>query len=681
MPFEPFPILNQMYFPQKQGENLMKTLSVLRQVNKKQWYRLFITTITIILLSFYVVFSFNNEEFSLPANPLSNDLSDDSFMPLQGDYASLLDEEKEEDQDDSEKDDELNDKEQDNEEITEQAENETQGMGDVVTETDENSPHLELIDDKGDSSSNIDNEYFSTTIVDGETVTDPNYKFRIIQKDHDYTVENIEVRLNNTPVENFQGQVTLEENENKITILVTYKDEKSKTFTVSRTYTVYLNTLDIIIYTDLENEQKIEEAELTFVAKAMYRGEEVALEATLNDETLKQIKENTYKGTLQEGKNIVRLTATNEKTSIEEELIVYYEPKSETITFDTNLMNETVTKENYSFYASAKAGNETIPLTVSHNDKTVEDDASGNYTVSLREGKNTITLKAKKGKNIAEKTYIVHLSKPDGGSSEDVEADFYIQFPDIKDGETIRNSVHTFHVKAVDEKGALRTNRGISITATNNGERIPIDWSNDAHVSFKLSVVDGTNEIKVTAKDRDGLTATATITIYGDIAGENEVIGSITFSLEATTIGLGYIIPPQKVDIYPQERASQVLDRIFEEHGISYEYTGSHENSFYLSAIYKPGLVTNPKIPEDLAELVARDFSRFDPEDYLPDSLGEFDFSNGSGWMYSVNGHYPNVGFADYYFKDGDVVRIRFTLALGADIGGGMPGTNYGKEW
>ena len=82
-----------------------------------------------------------------------------------------------------------------------------------------------------------------------------------------------------------------------------------------------------------------------------------------------------------------------------------------------------------------------------------------------------------------------------------------------------------------------------------------------------------------------------------------------------------------------------------------------------------------------MAELVARDFSRFDPEDYLPDSLGEFDFSNGSGWMYSVNGHYPNVGFADYYFKDGDVVRIRFTLALGADIGGGMPGTNYGKEW
>src|SRR5699024_1527388 len=29
------------------------------------------------------------------------------------------------------------------------------------------------------------------------------------------------------------------------------------------------------------------------------------------------------------------------------------------------------------------------------------------------------------------------------------------------------------------------------------------------------------------------------------------------------------------------------------------------------------------------------------------------------------------VGFADYYLSDGDVMRTQFTLALGADIGGG----------
>ena len=38
--------------------------------------------------------------------------------------------------------------------------------------------------------------------------------------------------------------------------------------------------------------------------------------------------------------------------------------------------------------------------------------------------------------------------------------------------------------------------------------------------------------------------------------------------------------------------------------------------------------------------------------------------------MYSVNGVFPNVGFADYYIQDGDVMRVQFTLAYGADIGG-----------
>ena len=31
--------------------------------------------------------------------------------------------------------------------------------------------------------------------------------------------------------------------------------------------------------------------------------------------------------------------------------------------------------------------------------------------------------------------------------------------------------------------------------------------------------------------------------------------------------------------------------------------------------------------------------------------LGEFVITNGSGWMYSVNNVFPNVGFADTYLS------------------------------
>ena len=52
-------------------------------------------------------------------------------------------------------------------------------------------------------------------------------------------------------------------------------------------------------------------------------------------------------------------------------------------------------------------------------------------------------------------------------------------------------------------------------------------------------------------------------------------------------------------------------------------------------------------------------------------NLYEFDCGELSGWMYSVNGSFPNYGFADYFPQDGDVVRVCFTLALGRDVGGG----------
>jgi len=52
-------------------------------------------------------------------------------------------------------------------------------------------------------------------------------------------------------------------------------------------------------------------------------------------------------------------------------------------------------------------------------------------------------------------------------------------------------------------------------------------------------------------------------------------------------------------------------------------------------------------------------------------NLYEFDCGELSGWMYRVNGWYPNYGCSRYQLKDGDVVEWRFTCDLGNDIGGG----------
>lgn len=50
--------------------------------------------------------------------------------------------------------------------------------------------------------------------------------------------------------------------------------------------------------------------------------------------------------------------------------------------------------------------------------------------------------------------------------------------------------------------------------------------------------------------------------------------------------------------------------------------------------------------------------------------LYEFDCGSESGWMYKVNGRFPNYGCSSYYLEDGDTIVWCYTCnGLGADVG------------
>lgn len=57
---------------------------------------------------------------------------------------------------------------------------------------------------------------------------------------------------------------------------------------------------------------------------------------------------------------------------------------------------------------------------------------------------------------------------------------------------------------------------------------------------------------------------------------------------------------------------------------------------------------------------------------YIEDihNLYEFDVGELSGWMYSVNGRFPNYGCSQAVLQDGDVVCWVYTCDYGADVGG-----------
>ena len=40
-----------------------------------------------------------------------------------------------------------------------------------------------------------------------------------------------------------------------------------------------------------------------------------------------------------------------------------------------------------------------------------------------------------------------------------------------------------------------------------------------------------------------------------------------------------------------------------------------------------------------------------------------------SGWMFNVNGWFPNYGCSKYYVSDGDTINWVYTCDLGKDVG------------
>ncbi|MFF2878053.1 DUF4430 domain-containing protein, partial [Gottfriedia sp. NPDC057991] len=147
-------------------------------------------------------------------------------------------------------------------------------------------------------------------------------------------------------------------------------------------------------------------------------------------------------------------------------------------------------------------------------------------------------------------------------------------------------------------------------------------------------------------------------------------IGYVTMSVEANTLGAGLIRQPVKVPFYEGENYAKVIDRFL--NGTSnYDRYGSLNSGFYLSKVKLENGNIDVNIPT-----VIKNAMNLNNEEIIANGvqkagyLGEFDYFNMSGWMYSVNNEFPNVGASDKLPKDGDVCRWQFTLyGYGSDLG------------
>lgn len=159
------------------------------------------------------------------------------------------------------------------------------------------------------------------------------------------------------------------------------------------------------------------------------------------------------------------------------------------------------------------------------------------------------------------------------------------------------------------------------------------------------------------------------------ISNASEKIGTVTVSIEKFTIGQGYLIEPTQVVLHEKDTCANLVKDILKKNNYEIEVSTT-SNGWYLSGIKNADNGTT-KIPDVIKNMDTQVNGKdiiYPPDDTAknvayPD-LSEFSYHRNAGWMYSVNGEFPNVGMAAWTPKDGDVIRVQFTVyGLGADLG------------
>ncbi len=175
--------------------------------------------------------------------------------------------------------------------------------------------------------------------------------------------------------------------------------------------------------------------------------------------------------------------------------------------------------------------------------------------------------------------------------------------------------------------GATVTIAGVSAVIDNNGVAsftggIPAAGSYEAVITHLRenkgpAVVRDTRPVTIQSANVEPVTRTVTLSVVGDTQK-------------------GTIVNNKTIELADGDTAFSVLHR---ELGSKVVYSGSGP-SIYVSAI---------------------------------DGLTEFDRGPKSGWMFAVNGIYPEVSAGIYTLKDKDRVTWNYTVDLGQDLNAGMP--------
>lgn len=562
--------------------------------------------------------------------------------------------------------------------------------------------------------------YFTTSIIDGETTAEETYTFTITHQPQRepiglaVTVNGRELRY---AAQTTSVMVHLAAGANTIVVSADYREDGG-TVRATRSYTVcYAQPGELIIVAKRTSDGRqlgelgtVSEGALTFTASMVQDGNEYPVQSvTLNARTLTGIGD-TYTASLNSGANTIRIKGSYQSSSADVTYTITYNASafristtiSDTVIDDSTAQSSasfekvTVDSQQYKFRlhlirSTGKESIDRVRVSDSTGTTSLTQESDDWYTVQMgREDRQLyIDYRDSTGRSRTYK-YLLHFQRGAEDTPEDRQPTIIAQ---VEADGTVIGLTNGLTMKTPDLIVLVdgRSCNGQQLYANNytvsvNGTVVsaPISQSGYQFGYAAYLSNEGANTITITATDADGYSATRSWTVYYE-----EGTVTVTVSVEATTVGLGYLVAPTEVTVPGGTDAWTVVQQVLTENGYTVSGSGS-----YLSAIQRSGICSGFFIDSELMELIMADGmdengAGLDPQPFSMDSLGEFDFYRWSGWMYSYNGSYPGYGLNVCKPQDGSVIRVRYTLAMGKDIGGyssangnyGVSSGNYYKEW
>lgn len=562
--------------------------------------------------------------------------------------------------------------------------------------------------------------YFTTSIIDGETTAEETYPFTITHQPQREPI-GLAVTVNGRELR-YAAQTTsvtvhLAAGANTIVVSADYREDGG-TVRATRSYTVcYAQPGELIIVAKRTSDGRqlgelgtVSEGALTFTACAERDGSTYPVQSVeLNGRTLAG-SGGSYTADLNSGENRIRVKASYQSSTADVTYTIIYNANafriitsiSDTVIDDNTAQSSasfekvTVDSERYRFWlqliqSTGKEAITNVRVSDSTGTFSLTQDSDDRYTVDMgREDRQLyIDYKDSTGRSKTYK-YQLHFQRGAEGTPEDRQPTIIAQ---VEADGTVIGLTNGLTMKTPDLIVLVdgRSCNGQQLYANNytvsvNGTVVsaPISQSGYQFGYTAYLSNEGANTITITATDGDGYSATRSWTVYYE-----EGTVTVTVSVEATTVGLGYLVAPTEVTVPGGTDAWTVVQQVLTENGYTVSGSGS-----YLSAIQRSGICSGFFIDSELMELIMADGmdengAGLDPQPFSMDSLGEFDFYRWSGWMYSYNGSYPGYGMNVCKPQDGSVIRVRYTLAMGKDIGGyssangnyGVSSGNYYKEW